>query len=205
MPKLLVVETSPRAAQSVSRRLTATFVEAWRSAHPGGEVVGRDLARTEMPFVDLPWFRASLTPAQAQSPEMREAIRVSDGLVAELAAADHVAIGTPMYNYSVPAALKAYVDQIVRRGLTLGTDGKGLLRGKRCTVLMASGGAYTEGSPIRDFDLATPYLRMILKAIGIEDVTFVAAGGSKAVEMGEKSMEEFLAPFEPAAIAAART
>jgi FMN-dependent NADH-azoreductase len=77
------------------------------------------------------------------------------------------------------------------------------VHGKKCTVLLASGGVYTEGSPIRDRDIATMYLRLILKVIGIDDVTFVAAGGSKVVDMGQQSREEFLAPFEAELSAAA--
>lgn len=205
MSKLLVVESSPRGPYSVSRNMTATFVERWKAAHPGGEVVKRDLTLTPLPFMELPWVGASLTPIERRSPEMKEVLRLSDELVAELLAADHVVIGTPVYNFNVPAALKAYVDHIVRKGLTIGLRGEGLVRGKRCTVLMASGGVYTEGSPIRDRDIATTYLRLILKdVLGIEDVTFVAAGGSKAVDLGEKPMSEFLQAFEPAIVAAAR-
>jgi len=69
---------------------------------------------------------------------------------------------------------------------------------------MASGGVYTEGSPIRDRDVATMFLRLILKVVGIEDVTIVAAGGSKVVDLGEESRENFLSTFEPAINAAAR-
>lgn len=96
------------------------------------------------------------------------------------------------------------MDHIVRKGRTLGMTGEGLVHGKACTVLMASGGVYTEGSPIRDRDIATLYLRLVLKVIGIEAVTFVAAGGSKVVDLGEKTREEFLSAFEPALSAAAR-
>ena len=129
---------------------------------------------------------------------MAEVLTVSNVLVDELLAADHIAISTPVYNYNIPANLKSYVDHIVRKGRTLGMTGEGLVHGKQCTVLLASGGVYTEGSPIRDRDIATMYLRLILKVIGIEDVTFVAAGGSKVVDLGERSREEFLAAFEPA-------
>ena len=202
MPKLLVVESSPRGDSSISRNLTATFVERWKAAHPGGEVVQRDLMRTKLPFVDLPWLGASLTPIEKHSPEMKEVLQLSDELVAELLAADHIVIGTPVYNYNVPAVLKAYVDHIVRKGLTLGLKGEGLVLGKKCTVLMASGGVYTEGSPIRDRDLATTYLKLILKVIGIEDVTIVAAGGTKVVDLGEKPRPEFLQEFEPAVMEA---
>jgi FMN-dependent NADH-azoreductase len=98
----------------------------------------------------------------------------------------------------VPAALKAWVDHIVRKGMTLGFDGKGLVGGKIATVLMASGGIYTEGSPIRDRDIATQYLKLILNVIGITDVTFIAGGGAKSVDMGEITREDFLAPFDQA-------
>lgn len=114
------------------------------------------------------------------------------------------AIGTPVYNYNVPAVLKAYIDHIVRKGRTLGFAGEGLVHGKACTILMASGGVYGEGSPIRDRDIATTYLRLILKVIGITDVTVVAGGNAKAVDMGETSREEFLRRFEAEIVAAAR-
>ena len=110
-------------------------------------------------------------------------------------AADHIAIGTPVYNYNVPAVLKAYIDHIVRKGLTLGFSGEGLLHNKSCTILMASGGVYTEGSPIRDRDIATNYLRLILKIIGIEDVIVVAGGNAKSVDMGETTGAAFLQTF----------
>lgn len=204
MPTLLVVEASPRGEYSISRNLTMMFVEQWKTAHPGGGVVERDLAKTDLPYVNLPWVGASLTPAEKHTPEMQEVLQVSNELVAELLAADHIAISTPVYNYNIPANLKSYVDHIVRKGLTLGMTGEGLVHGKKCTVLMASGGVYTEGSPIRDRDIATMYLRLILKVIGIEDVTVVAAGGSKVVDFGEKTRAEFLHTFGPAIRSAAQ-
>ena len=205
MPKLLVVEASPRGEYSISRNLAKTFVEQWKLAHPEGEIVERDLAKRDLPYVNLPWLGASLTPAEKHTPEMKEVLLVSDELVAELLAADHIAISTPVHNYNIPANLKSYVDHIVRKGLTLGMTGEGLVHGKKCTVLMASGGVYTEGSPIRDRDIATMYLRLILKVIGIEDVTFVAAGGTKVVDLGEKTRSEFLQTFESAVTSAAQS
>ncbi len=205
MTKLLVVEASPRGEYSISRNLTKTFVEQWKTARPGGEVIERDLAKMDLPYVNLPWLGASLTPAEKHTPEMQDVLRVSDELVAELLAADHIAISTPVYNYNIPANLKSYVDHIVRKGLTLGMTGEGLVHGKKCTVLMASGGVYKEGSPIRDRDIATMYLRLVLKVIGIEDVTFVAAGGTKVVDLGEKTRAEFLESFKPAVTSAAQS
>ena len=123
---------------------------------------------------------------------MRDELRVSDELVAELLATDHLVISTPVYNYNIPASLKAWVDHIVRKGATLGFDGRGLVKGKKATVLLASGGVYTDGSPIRDRDIATQYLRLILRVIGIEDVDVVAGGGAKAVDLREQTMDGFL-------------
>ena len=128
---------------------------------------------------------------------MRDTLQLSDDLVTELLAADHIVIATPVYNYNVPASLKAWVDHIVRKGLTLGFDGRGLVSGKRATVLVASGGIYTEGSPIRDRDIATAYLRLILNVIGITDVAFVSGGGAKVVDLGERTMDAFLSGLRP--------
>jgi len=197
MTKLLVVETSPRGDHSISRTLTRRFVAAWQTAHPGGEVIIRDLMETDLPFVTAPWLQAYFTPAEQHSPEMKEALRLSDDLVGEILGAEHIAIATPVYNYNVPAALKAWVDHIVRKGLTLGHDGSGLVTGKKATVLIASGGVYTEGSPIRDRDIATQYLRLILGVIGITNMTVVAGGGAKAVDMGEQTMDDFVASVAP--------
>lgn len=193
MPKLLVIETSPRGDHSVSRNMTRRFVADWQAAHSDGEVVDRDLMETNLPFVNAPWLQAYFTPSEQHSPEMKQALRLSDELVGEILAADHIVIATPVYNYNVPAALKAWVDHIVRKGLTLGLDGRGLVTGKKATVLLASGGVYTEGSPIRDRDIATQYLRLILNVIGITDVTIVAGGGAKVVDMGEQTMDGFIA------------
>lgn len=197
MTQLLVVETSPRGGQSVSRQMAQRFIAAWRTAHPGGRIVHRDLVDSGLSFVTAPWLQAYFTPPADQSPAMKGALRLSDELVSELLVAEHLVISAPVYNYNVPASLKAWVDHIVRKGVTLGLDGRGLVRGKKATVLLASGGVYTEGSPIRDRDIATQYLRLILGVIGIEDVTVVAGGGAKAVDLHEQTMDEFLAALAP--------
>ena len=180
MRRLLVIEASPRGDHSISRNLTSRFVARWKSAYPDGEVVDRDLMQTHLPFVTAPWLQAYFTPPERHSAEMKDVLRLSDELVAEVLASDHLVIATPVYNYNIPAALKAWVDHIVRKGLTL----------------LASGGVYTEGSPIRDRDIATQYLRLILNVIGITDVTFVAAGNAKSVDMGETGMDEFVDRFQ---------
>jgi FMN-dependent NADH-azoreductase len=197
MTKLLVVQTSPRGDASVSRHLTSRFLKEWQHTHPGGVITERDLATTQLPFVSGPWLQAYFTPPDQQSDEMKQALALSDELVSELLDADHIVIATPVYNYNVPAALKAWVDHIVRKGLTLGLDGRGLIKGKKATVLLASGGVYTEGSPIRDRDIVPQYLRLILNVIGIDDVAVVAGGGAKAVDLGEIGMEAFVEKLQP--------
>jgi len=204
MTKLLVVETSPRGDASISRNMTSRFVLHWQAAHPEGSVTVRDLAETALPHVTAPWLQAYFTPSEQHSPKMAQAIRQSNELVAELLAADHIVIATPVYNYNVPAALKAWIDHIVRKGLTLGFDGAGLVAGKAATLLIASGGAYGEGSPIRDRDIATQYLRLILGVIGITEVTIVSGGGAKLVDMGGETMPDFIDGLEAKIVHAAR-
>lgn len=203
MPTLLVVESSPRGEHSMSRGLTELFVRDWLKNHPGGHLVRRDLMKSNLPFATMPWLGAYFTPPEQQTPEMKDLLRLSDELVGEILAADHIAIGTPVHNYNVPAVLKTYIDHIVRKGITLGFSGEGLVHGKSCTILMASGGVYTEGSPIHDRDIATHYLRLILKVIGIEDVTVIAGGNAKSVDMGEVTRDAFLQKFAPDVAAAA--
>lgn len=197
MSRLLVIEASPRGDHSISRHLTRRFVANWRATNPEGEIVIRDLMTTGLPFVTAPWLEAYFSPEELHSQDMKQTLALSNALVDELLEADHLVIGTPVYNYNVPAVLKAWIDHIVRKGKTLGFDGGGLLQGKKATILLASGGVYTEGSPIRDRDLATQYLRLILNVIGITQVTFVAAGGAKAVDLGEVAMDDFVKGFEP--------
>ncbi|MCF7702415.1 FMN-dependent NADH-azoreductase [Loktanella sp. M215] len=203
MTRLLSIETSPRGASSISRHMTRRFLADWRATYPAGEVVDRDLMETGLQFVTAPWLAAYFTPPDAHTPEMKAALGLSDTLTAEVIAADHIVISTPVYNYNVPAVLKAWVDHIVRKGMTLGFDGKGLLTGKKATILIASGGVYTEGSPIQNRDIAPQYLRLVLGVIGIDDVTVVAGGGAKAVDLGEQTMDGFIAGLEPQIAAAA--
>lgn len=197
MTNLLVIEASPRGMGSVSRDMAVEYVDEWRRANPSGKVIQRDLTNTPLKFTDAPWLAAYFTPSDKQSTEMKDALKLSDELVEELLSADVVVIGTPVYNYNVPAVLKAWFDHIVRKGITLGFSGEGLLKGKRCTVLLASGGVYTEGSPIRDRDIATQWLRLILNVLGIENIEFVAAGGTKVIDLGEQSRSEYMASMIP--------
>ncbi len=172
--------------------------------HAGGTVVVRDLAKTHLPFIGLPWIAGAYTPAESHSPEMKEALELSNEFIAELMASDHIVIGTPMYNFSVPANLKAYIDHIVRAGVTFTMSTGGLVNGKKATVILASGGVYTPGAEAESYNAASGYLRQILGFIGISDLTILLAGGTGAVDMGQASLPDFVAEFEPAVTTAAQ-
>jgi FMN-dependent NADH-azoreductase len=191
MPTLLAIEVSPRHEFSTSRKLTTHFIDRWKAEHPGSAVVVRDLLKTPPPFVDLAWIGGAFTPRDQHSPESAAAIRVSDDLVAELKAADHIVIGTPMFNFSIPAVLKAYIDQIVRVGVTVSPNNVGLLTGKKATVILASGGDFSPGSPVEKYNQASSYLRQVLGWIGISDVEVILANRARAGATGESAIEQF--------------
>ena len=203
MPSLLAVLSSPRGEYSVSNSLTKQFVEAWTAAHAGGTVVNRDLQTTELPFVDLPWIAGAYTPAEQHSPEMKKALAIGDTLIAELQAADHIVIGTPMYNFNTPAILKAWIDHIVRVGVTFSTSYEGLLKNKKVTVIIASGSVYTPGAHMESYNAESGYLKQVFGFIGMTDVSIVLAGGTNDVAQGKVSQADFLARFAPEIQAAA--
>jgi FMN-dependent NADH-azoreductase len=204
MSTLLAIEVSPRLENSVSRKLTAKFIEHWKNAHPGGRIIRRDLAQTRLPFIDLSWLSGAFTPPEQRSPEMKEALKWSDELTAELMAADHIVIGTPTYNFSIPAALKAYIDQIVRVGVTVTTQYEGRLRDKKATVILASGADFTTGAKLESCNGASTYLKLILGFLGITDVAVVLAGKTLAIDAGETTLADFAAQFEEELSGAAR-
>lgn len=154
------------------------FVEKWLAAHPGGQVIERDLTKTNLPFVDMPWIGGAFTPPEQHSVESAAAIKISNELVAELQAADRIVIGTPMYNFTIPAALKAYIDHIVRVGVTV-VDNVGQLTGKKTTIILASGGDFTPGSPFEAYNQASGYLRQVLGFIGLTDLDIIMANRAR--------------------------
>lgn len=200
MPTLLHISVSPRGSYSISRRLSDASVQAWKDRNPGGRVIERDLARTNLTFVDLDWIASAYTPPERHNEIHKKALALSDELISELVEADEIILGTPMYNFAIPAALKAWVDHIVRAGKTFRyTAGKpeGLLAGKNKEVLaiVTSGGSHVEGSGLSALDYEVPYLRFIFGFIGITEMRFIQAGGTAGVVQGRVSTEDFLAPY----------
>ena len=207
MPHLLKIDVSPRGDSSISRRLGKQFLAEWQKNHAGAQITSRDLAITSLPYVDLPWIAGAFTAPDQHTDEHRAALKISDDLIAELNAADQILITTPMYNFAIPAVLKAWIDHIVRAGKTFRVTPEGgyqgLLEGKKVTVIIASGGAYPPGTPYESYDLEIPYLRHILGFIGLTDVTFVRGGGTNQISQGKTTAEEFTSKLEPEVAAAA--
>ncbi|MEG4409170.1 FMN-dependent NADH-azoreductase [Microcoleus sp. MON2_D5] len=178
MTHILHLDASPRGDRSISRTLSKEFIKQWKTAHPDDTVTYRDIGHHPVPFVSEDWIAAAFTPSDQHTPELAAAIQISDELIDEFLSADRYVFSIPMYNFSIPANFKAYLDQIVRAGRTFSVDEtgyKGLVPNKKMTIIMAQGGAYPEGSPTHAYDLQTPYLRLIFGFIGITDIEFIYA------------------------------
>ena len=180
MPDLniLRIDASGRTRESSSRDLTNNLVAALESRYAGAEVIRRDVARG-LPLVDEAWIDANFTPAEDRTTAQRETLAESDRLVAELQAADVIVIGVPIYNFGVPAALKAWVDMVARARLTFRyteSGPEGLLRGKKAFLVVASGGVGIDTPG----DFATPYMRQALNFLGITDIEVIAADRQNA-------------------------
>ena len=169
----LIVHSSGRNKDSVTRRITGEVAAQLKAQHPELVVKERDLAQG-MPFVNEQWIGANFTSADQRSAEQHVALEQSDALVSELQMADWLIIGSPIYNFSVPAVLKAWVDQVARAKLTFRyteQGPEGLLKNKKALLVMASGGV-TIGS---EMDFATPYLQQMMGFLGIKDVQVLDA------------------------------
>ena len=171
--KVLEIAASGRGRDSVSRKLSADLIAALEARQGEIELTRRDLS-TGLPYVDETWIDANFTAPEERVASHREALAQSDALVAELQAADIIVIGMPIYNFGVPAALKAWVDMIARARVTFRyteNGPEGLLTGKKAYIVLASGGVPVD-SPV---DFATPYMRQVLGFVGIDDVEVIAA------------------------------
>lgn len=173
MTHILRIDSSITGDASVSRRLTDRIVTRLTDVDPGADVVVRDLS-LGVPQIDAAWVGAVYTPAAARSPDQAAIAAYSDTLLAEVRAADVLVIALPIYNFGLPAPLKAWFDHLARKGETFRyseAGPEGLLPGKRAIVAMSSSGTRI-GSEI---DFASGYIRHMLGFFGITDVEFVAA------------------------------
>jgi FMN-dependent NADH-azoreductase len=197
MPTLLKIDSSPLGGASISRHLTNEFVQSWKLANPDGKIITRDLTATSIAPVTAAWVGAAYTPEDSRTSEQRELLALSDTLIAELQSADEYVFGVPMHNFSVPSTLKLWIDQIARVGKTFSyADGApaGLLKKKKATILVASGGAYGAGTAMASFNFVEPYLRTVFGFLGVTETAFLNAGGAAALNYGQIDRETFLKP-----------
>lgn len=174
MSHILRIDASARNSGSTTRQLTDQLVARLVEQGYGAAVTTRDLALTPPALLNEAWVGANFTDDADRNDDQRAALAASDELIAELETADTIVIGVPVYNFAIPAALKAWVDLIARARRTFRyteTGPEGLLKGKKAYLVVASGGVPV-GS---DYDFATGYLRHVLGFVGITDVAIIAA------------------------------
>jgi FMN-dependent NADH-azoreductase len=176
MSHVLIIESSARQQDSVSRQLTRDFIQQWQAAHPGDQINVRDVAANPLPHLDADLLGGWMKPAEQRSMPEQEAFERSNQLTDELLAADVLVMAAPMYNFTIPSTLKAWLDHVLRAGITFKytpTGPQGLLQGKRAIVLTDRGGIHAGAGS----DHQEPYLRQAMAFIGIHDVEFIHAEG----------------------------
>ena len=178
--RLLHVDSSILGDGSVSRALTAQVVARWRERVPDLEVVYRDLAADPLAHIAGAHFAARATPEDARTPEQQAEIEASDRAMDDFLAANIVVIGAPMYNFTVPSQLKAWIDRLAVAGKTFKYTAEGavgLAGGKKVIIVSSRGGVYSAGSPFAAIDFQEPYLRALFGFFGITDIDYIRAEG----------------------------
>ncbi|MBO6608710.1 NAD(P)H-dependent oxidoreductase [Altererythrobacter sp.] len=197
MTNILHITASIRGEESVSKGLGIKLVEGLAAQHKAS-VTRRDLAQNDLPFIDADRFAANLAPHAERTPEQSELAAIADTLIEELQAADTIVFSTPIYNFGVPATVKAWADLVARAGTTFKyteNGPEGLLTGKKAYITAASGGT-TVGSEI---DFMTPWLKFFLSFLGITDVDVIAAdgimgaGGEEKIKQAHETVERLAA------------
>ena len=186
MTNILHITASIKGATSVSRQLSSKLVQQLASG--SDNVVERDLSVNDLPLLDITRFTANGLPANERSPAQAELAAIADTLIAELQAADTIVLGVPIYNFGAPSTMKVWADLVARAGTTFhytANGAEGLLAGKKAYITVASGGTKVDS----ETDFMTPWLRLFLGFIGIQDVEIIAAdqlmAGSSEAKIAE--------------------
>ncbi|MDZ7789126.1 MAG: NAD(P)H-dependent oxidoreductase [Xanthomonadales bacterium] len=186
MRTLLVIKSSLFNGQGQSSRLADAFAARWRENNPEGRVLCRDLALEPVAHLSAEAFKGFQADPAERTPQQHAAAAVSDSLIAELRSADEVALGLPMYNFSVPSTLKAWMDHVARAGVTFRyteNGPEGLVADKPLYVFAARGGQY-QGT---EMDTQTPLVRLFFNMLGIRDIRFTYAEG---LALGEEQADQ---------------
>ena len=180
MGSLLFVTSSLMGDKSQSRQVAGDYIAAARAAHPGLAVVERHLAPSNIPHFSMDTLAGLGASIESITPEQSAAVTLANGIIEEVEAADTILIAAPMYNFSIPSTLKAWLDHVARAGRTFkytANGPEGLLKGKKVIVVVSRGGFYTGDSPAKGMDFQEPYLRTFFGFLGITDVNFVHVEG----------------------------
>lgn len=192
--KLLHIDSGILGTASVSRQLSAAAVAEWRAQHPNTEVVTRDLVAQPLSHLAGDQLFAAGADPDQQSPEMRAILSESEKVLQEFLDADVVVIGAPMYNFSIPSQLKAWIDRIAVKGKTFAYSEygpKGLAGGKTVIIASARGGFYGAQSPVAAWDHQEAYLRTVFGFLGVTDIRFLRAEGvNVSAEQKDKAIAE---------------
>ncbi len=187
MSNILYITASIRGDESVSRSLGQKLVDKL-AKRQNATVVTRDLAKNDLPYIDADRFAANLAPYADRSTEQHELAKIADELIEELQQADTIVFSVPVYNFSVPATVKAWADLVARAGTTFRyteNGPEGLLTGKKVYLTAATG-----GTPIgSEVDFMSPWLKFFLGFLGMNDVEIIAADGIMG-EGGEEKIAE---------------
>lgn len=192
MKNILHIISSPRGEASFSIRLGNAIVEKAKAAYPGSTVKEHNLTTDNFPHLEESHLNAFFTPAENRTPANIEALSHSDQAIKEIMDADIIVIGAPLYNFSIPSNLKAWIDHIARAGITFKYDEngpEGLIKGKKLYIAMSTGAVYSEGV-FQAYDFASPYLKAVLGFLGLTDVTIVRAEGTSIPGIQDTALEK---------------
>jgi len=207
MTTILRIDASARSTGSVSRTLGNYFEKVWLNHYPRDRILRRDVSAVPIEHIDDQTIAGFDTPADLFTDDLRAATALSDLLINEAHAADVLLLTVPMYNFSVPSALKAWIDHVVRVGHTFSFDGanfSGLLTGRQAYVICAYGGiGYLGKGQLAEADFVAPYLEFILGFLGVELMEVFAVEGTMGDEIALAASTERVKREIEAAVAAA--
>ncbi len=185
MKHLLKIDTSTRANDSHSRDLANRYEKHWKAMHADTTVTYRDLAQTNIPHVTQSFIEAMFTPTDNRDGNMNETLALSNKLIAELKEASTIILSVPMFNFSVPSVLKAYIDYVSRVGETFNMDESGftgLLTGKKLVICAAYGADFTQ---MKAMDFVEPYLKSLFGFLGFTDIEYYTIEGASMLSEDE--------------------
>jgi FMN-dependent NADH-azoreductase len=198
MKKILVINSSARAGRSQSRKLTEIFTDHWKSIHNNPIISYRELGNADVPHINENWIAAAFKPAAARSETENEALKISDAYISELREADVIVLASPMYNWSIPSVLKAYIDQVVRVNETFTFNRAdmqdpytGMLENKTLFLLLSRGEpGYEKGDYNEHLNFQSTYLKTVFNMMGVTNIHMIAINGlSYGPEKLKKSID----------------